>query len=56
MVKKPTGGKETIIPPATKNLKEASKGLKKGDGPSGRTMSDASVAKKEGVKRPSGKK
>jgi len=56
MVKKPTGGKETIVPPSKADLKAAGKGLQKGDKPSGRTLADASVAKREGVKRPPGKK
>jgi hypothetical protein len=43
--------KETIIPPAKKALKDASKELKKGHPSGGRTLADQSVAKREGVAR-----
>ena len=56
MVMKPTGGKETISPPSKPDLTAASKELKKGGKPAGRTLADASVAKREGVKRPPNKK
>ena len=45
------GGKETIKPPSRSELKDASKQLRAGHSSGGRTMADASVAKKEGVKR-----
>lgn len=45
------GGKETIRPPSKKELSDASRQLKKGHSSGGRTMADASVAKREGVKR-----
>jgi hypothetical protein len=47
--------KETITPPSRKELVDASKQLRKGHSSGGRTMADASVAKREGVKR-SGRK
>jgi hypothetical protein len=43
--------KETIVPPSKKALKDASKELRKGHSSGGRTLADASVAKREGVKR-----
>lgn len=45
------GGRETIKPPTKKELSDASKELRKGHSSGGRTMADASVAKREGVKR-----
>jgi hypothetical protein len=48
-------GKERIIPPSKKTDIQASKELRRGSGPGGRVMSDASVAKKQGVKRPKGR-
>jgi hypothetical protein len=42
--------KETIKPPTEKSLKDASEQLRKGHSSGGRTMSDESVAKREGVK------
>jgi hypothetical protein len=45
-------GKERIIPPSKKTDTQASALLRKGSGPGGRVLSDASVAKKQGVKRP----
>lgn len=48
--------KERITPPSRKELSDASKQLKKGHSSAGRTMADAAVAKKQGAKRPSGKK
>jgi len=47
--------KETIIPPSKKDLKDASKELKRGHPAGGRTLADQSVAKREGAKRPPGK-
>jgi len=47
--------KERIIPPSRKDLSQASRLLKKGSGAGGRVLADASVAKREGAKRP-GKK
>lgn len=44
-------GKERIIPPSKKDVREASKELRKGSGPGGRVMSEQRVAKHEGVKR-----
>jgi hypothetical protein len=44
-------GKERITPPSKKDLKAASKEMRKGSGPGGRVMADQSVAKKQGVKR-----
>jgi hypothetical protein len=49
------GGKERIIPPSKKTDTQASKALKGGSGIGGRVLADASVAKGQGVKRPSGK-
>jgi len=43
--------KETIKPPTARELKDASKELRKGHSSGGRTMADASVAKREGVRR-----
>jgi hypothetical protein len=42
--------KETIKPPSKKELADASKQLMKGHSSAGRTMADASVAKRQGVK------
>lgn len=44
--------KITIIPPSKKNLTEAAKDLRKGKGDGGRTMADASIAKKQDAKHP----
>lgn len=41
--------KETIKPPTAKDLKAASKDLRKGDGAGGRVMADKSVAVRQGV-------
>ena len=41
--------KETIKPPTARELKDASRELRKGHPSGGRTMADASVAKREGV-------
>jgi hypothetical protein len=46
--------KETIRPPTKRELRDASKELPKRHSSAGRTMADASVAKKQGVK-PRGK-
>lgn len=43
--------KETIKPPSKKDLKDASKMLRKGHPSAGRVMSEAAVAKRQGVKR-----
>ena len=57
MARKPTkSGSERIIPPSKAVLKKASQDLKKKDPAGARAMSDAAVAKKQGVKRPPGKK
>jgi hypothetical protein len=42
-------GKETIKPPNRKELKDASKELRRGHSSGGRTMADASVARRQGV-------
>jgi hypothetical protein len=47
--------KETIKPPTKKELSDASKELKKGHPSGGRTMADASVAKRQGVGKKNGK-
>lgn len=49
-------GKETIKPPAKKDLSDASKQMRAGHGSGGRTMADASVAKRQGVSRSSSPK
>lgn len=46
--------KETIKPPTKRELSDASKQLRQGHPSAGRTMADAAVAKKQGVK-PSGR-
>jgi hypothetical protein len=43
--------RETIIPPSKKALKDAAKELRKGHSSGGRTLADASVAKREGVSK-----
>jgi hypothetical protein len=43
--------KESIKPPTKKELSDASKQLRRGHPSGGRTMADASVAKKQHVKR-----
>ncbi|MHC2677282.1 hypothetical protein ACVI1J_009445 [Bradyrhizobium diazoefficiens] len=48
-------GKERIIPPSKKTDSQAGKALRKGSGIGGRVLADAAAAKKQGVKRPSGK-
>lgn len=48
-------GTERIVPPSTKELRDASPQMKKGHSSSARTMADASVAKRQGAKRPKGK-
>jgi hypothetical protein len=42
--------KETIKPPTKRELEDASKELRTGHPSGGRTMADASVAKRQGVK------
>jgi len=49
------GGKERIIPPSKRDTRAGSKALRKGNPAGGRVMADASVAKKQGAKRPKGK-
>ncbi len=44
--------KETIKPPNAKELKDASAQMKKGHSSGGRTMADASVAKRQNAKGP----
>jgi len=46
--------KETIKPPTKRELTDAAKELRKGHSSGGRTMADAAVAKRQGVK-PRGK-
>ena len=48
--------KETIKPPTARELKDASEELRKGHPSGGRTMADASVAKREGVSKRSTKR
>jgi hypothetical protein len=48
--------KETITPPTARELKDASQELRKGHPSGGRTMADASVAKREGVAKRSTKR
>jgi hypothetical protein len=43
--------KETIKPPTRRELTDAAKQLKQGHPSGGRVMADASVAKRQGVKR-----
>jgi len=43
--------KETIKPPNKKELKDASRELRKGHSSGGRTMADASVAKRQSGKK-----
>lgn len=45
------GGKERIRPPTKKELKQASQDLRSGDSAGARAMADASVAKRQDVKR-----
>jgi hypothetical protein len=45
-------GKERIIPPSNKDVRQASRDLPRGSGTAGRVMADRAVAKKQGVKRP----
>lgn len=46
------GGKERIIPPSRKDVREASKETKEGSGPGGRVLVEKRIAKQQGVKRP----
>lgn len=48
--------KETIKPPSKKDTSAASKDLRKGSPVGGRVMADKSVAVRQGVAKPSGKK
>jgi hypothetical protein len=43
------GGKETITPPTKRETSAASRDLRRGDSSGGRTMADASVARRQGV-------
>jgi hypothetical protein len=43
--------KEKIVPPSKRELKDASKELKKRHPSGGRTMADQAVAKRQGAKR-----
>ena len=43
--------KERVIPPSKRELKDASRQLKKRHPSGGRTMADESVAKRQGVRR-----
>lgn len=43
--------KERIIPPSKKDLRQASKALRRGSGIGGRVMADQAAAKRQGVKR-----
>jgi hypothetical protein len=47
---KGSGGKERITPPTKRELGDASRQMRGGHSSGGRTMADASVAKREGVK------
>lgn len=49
-----SGGKETIKPPNKGELRDGSKQMRGGHSSGGRTMADASVAKRQGVKRGGG--
>jgi hypothetical protein len=42
-------GKETIKPPSKKETSDASKEMRKGHSSGGRTIADASIAKRQGV-------
>ena len=46
------GAKERITPPSKAELKQAAKDLRSGDRAGARAMADASVAKRQKVKRP----
>jgi hypothetical protein len=46
------GGKETIVPPSQRVVREAARNLRSGDPDAGRILSERSVAQREGVKRP----
>jgi hypothetical protein len=48
--------KETIKPPTKRELTDASKQLRAGHSSAARTMADKSVAVRQGVAKPSGKK
>lgn len=47
--------KEKVIPPSKKADTKASKSLRAGGTLGGRVLSEAAIAKKQGVKRPPGK-
>ena len=53
---KPMAGKETIKPPSRKELHDASAQLRAGHSSGARTMADKSVAVRQGVSKPSGRK
>ncbi|WP_316196274.1 MULTISPECIES: hypothetical protein [unclassified Bradyrhizobium] len=48
--------KERIVPPKKSTGTQASGGLKKGNPVAARVMADLSVAKRQGAKRPPGRK
>jgi hypothetical protein len=50
-MKKKRTGKERIIPPSKKATRAGSKALRRGNPAGARAMADASVAKRQGVKR-----
>ena len=52
MAKKGRGGRERIIPPSKRAGHAGSRDLRKGDPAGARVLSDLSVAKRQGVKRP----
>lgn len=45
-------GKERVIPPSRKDVREAAKELPKHSGPGGRVMVEKRIAKEQHVKRP----
>lgn len=45
-------GKERVIPPSRKDVREAAKELPKRSGPGGRVMVEKRIAKEQHVKRP----
>jgi hypothetical protein len=55
IVAKGKGGRERIIPPSKRETTSGSSALRKGSSSGARVMADASVAKKQGVKRPPGR-
>ena len=51
---KSSGGKETIKPPNKSELRDASKQMRSRHSSGARTMADASVARRQGIKRGGG--